>query len=131
VVCYPEKVVKWINRHDLTKTLVTISQKQKRTRLHLRKMLCHRINTTLNSSVGTFFFFVSIQLKIVIMQRSLTYLIPIIRLVIKSIVNNKRSEQEYINALESSEFGGEGHISHSLNFMTTTKDNTVRHFVKI
>jgi hypothetical protein len=65
------------------------------------------INTTLNSSVGTDFFCVSIQLKIVIMHRFLTYLILIIRLVVKS----------------TSEFGGEGHISHSLNFMTTSKDN--------
>jgi predicted transcriptional regulator len=92
---------------------------------------CHRINTTLNSSVGTDFF-VSIQLKSVIMHRSLTYLILINRLVVKSIVIQKKDQsRNNINAVESSEFGGEGHISHSLNFMTTSKDNTVRHFVKI
>jgi hypothetical protein len=48
-------------------------------------MLYHRINTTLNSDGGTEFF-CSIQLKIAIMQRSLTYLILFIRLVVKSII---------------------------------------------
>jgi hypothetical protein len=31
-------------------------QKTTKTRLHLRKMLCHRINTTLNSNIETDFF---------------------------------------------------------------------------
>jgi hypothetical protein len=55
-------------------------------------MLCHRINTTLNSSVGTDFFGFYTILKIVIMHRSLTYLILIIRLVVKSAVNSIKDQ---------------------------------------
>jgi hypothetical protein len=49
----------------------------KKTRLHLWKMLSQPINRI---------FFVSIQLKSAIMHRSMTYLILIIRLVVKSFV---------------------------------------------
>jgi hypothetical protein len=60
-------------------------------------MLCHRINTTLNSSVGTDFFCFYTILKIVIMQRSLTYLILNIRLVVKSVVNSIKNQSRNIS----------------------------------
>jgi hypothetical protein len=59
------------------------------------------------------------------MHRSLTYLILIIRLVVKSIVIQIKDQSKNINSVESSEFyGGEGHISHSQNFMTVHQRTT-------
>jgi hypothetical protein len=72
-----------------------------------------------------FFVSNSIQLKIAIMHRLLTYLIVIIKLVVKSnVIQIKNQSRNLAMQLSLVNFCGEGHISHGLNSMTVHQRTT-------